>query len=378
MEDIEIYELGRNVLTTLNRELGERIYAKLNGELEIQWSSVQIFGAYASSHGSVDQPPQHCVTIHYMFVRQMWRDAENFCHFLNSIPAESDTDRLYDFYGDNAKLPSCFSKEEQIKNLFIAALTWVYFHEIGHLMQEHGHIRARHGSIDDQKSSEVHEFYASEKAPLTGQSAVVSHTTELAADFEATTFYVLELVRHITDPNFSNKENREEVFSGLLYLMICGLSIVFYRFNGALPLAPPTVPQGSHPDPLTRLEINIPHIFEMLSAPEMGEIIGHNLDRKQLVSLSGKAALSAALYWSMTNTTESKLDDRFLIKGLLSDAAVLQYLTHIVKCWDELLPEVRAIRRFGNPLGLLTFTDDFKERITKTILWGEGAERHRS
>lgn len=378
MKDIEIYELGCNVLTTLNRELGEGIYAELKGELKIQWNSAPIFGAYAYSHGSVDQPPQHCVTIHYEFIRQMWRDAENFCHFLNSIPAGSDTDRLYDFYGDSAKLPSCFSKEEKIKNLFIAALTWVYFHEIGHLTQEHGHIRARHGSIDAQKSSEVHEIYASGKEPLTGQAAVVSHTTELAADFEATNFYLLELFRHIADTNFVSKENREEVFSGLLYLMICGLSIVFLRFNGALPLAPSSVPQGTHPDPHTRLELNIPHIFEILSDPGVQKIIGHNLDRKQLVLLSGKAGLSAALYWSMTNTTERKLDNRFLLKGLLSNSAVMQYLTHIVKCWDELLPEVRAIRRFGNSLGLLTFTDQFRERITKNILWGEGAERHRS
>ncbi|MBK9160276.1 MAG: hypothetical protein IPM27_01680 [Nitrosomonadales bacterium] len=378
MEDIEIYELGCNVLSTLNRELGEGIYAEVKGELAIQWGYDPIFGAYASSCGSIDQPPQHCVTIRFEFIRQMWRDAENFCDFLNAIPAGSDTDRLYDFYGDSAKLPSCFSKEEQIKNLFMAALTWVYFHEIGHLMQEHGVIRARHGAIDDQKSSEVHEFNAYGNNALTGHAAVVSHTTELAADFEATNFYLMELFRHISDPRFVRQENRAEVFSGLLYLMICGLSIVFYRFNGAFPLAPSTFPEGSHPSPLTRLEINIPHIFEILSAPQMGEFMGHNLDRKQLVQLSQKAALSVALYWSMTNTDERKFDDRFLIRGLLSNLADLQYLTHIVKCWDELLPEILAIRRFGSTLGLLTFTDEFRERITKNVIWGEGAERHLS
>lgn len=378
MEDIEIYELGCNVLSTLNRELGEWVYAEIKGELAIQWGYDPIFGAYASSLGSIDQPPQHCVTIRFEFIRQMWRDAEDFCNFLNAIPAGSDTDRLYDPFGDSAKLPSCFSKEEQIKNLFMAALTWVYFHEIGHLMQEHGDIRARHGAIDKQKSSEVHEFNAYGKNALTGHAAVVSHTTELAADFEATNFYLMELFRHISDPEFVRQENRAEVFSGLLYLMICGLSIVFYRFNGTLPLAPSTFPEGSHPAPLIRLEINIPHIFEILSAPQMGEFMGHNLDRKQLVLLSQKAALSVALYWSMTKTDERKFDDRFLIRGPLSDSAVLQYLAHIVKCWDELLPEILAIRRFGSPLGLLTFTDEFRERITKNIIWGEGAERHRS
>jgi len=374
MEDREIYELADELLGTLTRELGSGIYAQLGGELSIRWDPLPVFGAYASSRGAIDEPPQHCITIHYAFVRQMWRDAENFCQFLNSIPAGSGVDKLYDFYGDRAKLPSCFSEEEQIRNLFAAALTWVYFHEVGHLMQEHGYIRALHGLNHSQQSSDVHEFDASGKEPLSGRAAVVSHVTELAADFEATYFYVTELIRHIMDPEFVSAEKRAEVFSGLVYLMICALSIVFYRFNGSVPPVLSTTPQGSHPDPLTRLEINVPHIFETLDIPALRQHIGHTLDRRDLVHLSGKAGLSVALYWSMTKTVEKRFDDRFLIRGILSRPEVLQYLQPIAESWDEILPEIKTIRRFGHSLGLLTFAKQFRERIDKVIPWGEGPE----
>ncbi|AMU18510.1 hypothetical protein K6Y74_37420 [Burkholderia cenocepacia] len=42
--------------------------------------------------------------------------------------------------------------------------------------------------------------------------------------------------------------------------------------------------------------------------------------------------------------------------------------------WDEMLPRVKEVRRFGSPLGLMSFTDPFRERITDVITWGNGPE----
>ncbi len=63
-----------------------------------------------------------------------------------------------------------------------------------------------------------------------------------------------------------------------------------------------------------------------------------------------------------------------LTQGLLSNPVVLQYLQPIVACWDEILPRVKEVRRFGSPLGLMTFTDSFKERIANVITWSNGPE----
>ncbi|MET3383833.1 hypothetical protein ABIC46_006285 [Variovorax paradoxus] len=376
MEDIEIYQLASQVMGDLTHELNEGIYAQLGGELSIKWREEKVFGAYASSPGQLDEPPKHSITVYYEFVRQVWRDAEDLCKFLRSIPEGSGVDRLYDFYDDRSKLPTCFKDEEQVKNMFVAAITWVYFHEIGHLIQEHGVIRNEFGPGNHgaEQSTDVHDFEASKEKLIVGREALVSHVTELAADFEATNFYVVELLRHVSDPDFVSDKARTEVFAGLIYLMVCGLSLVFFRFNGSQPVLPTAVVAGSHPNPFIRLEINVPHIFESLDESLARKVAGHDFDRRHLVLLCGKAALSATLYWSMTKTPERRFDDRFMLKGLLSNPVVLQYLQPIVACWDEMLPRVMEVRRFGFPRGLMTFADSFRERIADVITWGNGPE----
>lgn len=374
MKDIDIYNLASQVLGDITNDLNESRYTELGGELTITWCTEKKFGAYASSLDEAGKPPKHRVTMYYELARQVWRDAEELCKFLRSIPQDSGVDKLYDFYDDRVKLPKCFNDEVLVKNIFVAAITWVYFHEIGHLMQEHGVIRDEFGEGHSGavKIADVYDFEASNHKRLVGREALVSHVTELAADFEATTLYVFELLRHVNDPDFVEGEKRTEVLSGLIYLMVCGLSLLFFRFNGSQPILPTAVIEGSHPNPLIRLELNVPQIFENLDM--IGRIFDHGLDRKQLVLLCGKAALSATLYWSMTKTEKREFDDRFLLKGLLSNSVVLQYLQPIVACWDEILPRVKEVRRFGFPLGLMTFTDYFKERIAGMITWGNGPE----
>lgn len=376
MEDIEIYQLAGQVLGDLTHDLGDGIYAQLGGELSINWRKEKIFGAFASSPGESDKPPKHSITVYYEFVRQVWRDAEHFCKFMRSIPEGSDVDKLYDFYDDRVKLPTCFNDEDHVKNMFVAAITWVYFHEIGHLMEEHGVIRGEFGPSDGgaKQTTDVYDFEASKSKLIVGREALVSHVTELAADFEATNFYVIELLRHISDPDFVDDKARTEVFSGLIYLMVCGLSLVFFRFNGNLPILPTAVVEGSHPKPLTRLEIIVPQIFESLDGNMARRVAGHDFDRKRLVFLCAKAAFSATLYWSMTKTENHKFDNRFMLKGLLSNPVVLQYLQPIVENWDEMLPRVKEVRRFGSPRGLMTFTDSFRKRITDVTTWGNGPE----
>lgn len=376
MEDLEIYQLAGQVLGTLTRELNDGIYAELGGELSIGWREGRKFGAYASSSADPAAPIQHSITIYYELVRQVWRDAEGLCEFLRIIPEGTDVDRLYDSFGDREKLPTCFEEDEHVKNIFVAAITWVFFHELGHLMQEHGVIRAEFGSTAEGLglAADVQDFEASGDEVLVGREAVVSHATELAADFEAMNFYVVELIRHVSDPTFVRVEARTEVLAGLVYLMLCGLSLVFFRFNGAKPLASSAVVEGSHPNPLTRLEINLPQIHESLDSKLMRAICSHEINRKELVMLGGKAALSATLYWTMTKTESRQFDDRFMLRGILTNPTVLEYLQPIVACWDEMLPRVLELRRFGLPTGVMTFTDDFRHRIAEVIPWGKGPE----
>lgn len=99
MEYIAVYELASQVLADITRDLNESTYSRLGGELKFTWSTKKVFGAFASSLSEVDKPPKHLITMYYELVRQVWRDAEDLCEFLRSIPDRSDVDELYDYYG---------------------------------------------------------------------------------------------------------------------------------------------------------------------------------------------------------------------------------------------------------------------------------------
>lgn len=375
MEDSQIYGLASEILGGLTHDINQVFYAGLGGSLSIAWGEEKIFGAYASSLSTHDMPPRHQITVYDELVRQLWRDCENLCYFLRSIPEGSGIDEYYKHtFVDPATLPIFFNEEEHVRFMFAAALTWVYFHELGHLLQEHGVIRREFGRKEDdaETTTDVQDFEVSHHKPLSAHDALVSHVTELAADAEATNFYVFDLIRHLSFHKFNDQE-RLSYLSGTLYLMVCGVSLLFYRFNGKEPAHPVAIVEGSHPKPLTRLELLLPQIWEKLGSDLYRER-GKGLDREQLVPLCTKAAFSAALYWSASVGKNREFDIRFLLKGSLSSSAILEYLQPIVQIWDEMLPRIKTVRRCQMPGGLMHFTDDFRKRITNVTVWGSGPE----
>jgi len=372
MEDAEIYEFAGDILSRITNDTHNVIYAPLGGELSISWDTEEIYGAYASSLSQSDKPPQHTITMHYEFVRQVWRDIENFCEFLRSRPEGDFTP--YEFYDNRTKLPECFNEDEHVRNMFIAAITWVYFHELGHLLQEHGIIRHEFGPWGDEatQTTDVHDFEVSHHKPIDGREALVSHVTELAADFAATTFYVTELLRHTEDPRFADAQERPEVLCGMLYLMACGISLVFFRFNGSKPIVPIAAVEGSHPKPLTRLELLLSQICEYLGAIKMET--GHRFNQELLEVLCAKAVFSTTMYWSSINTENHNFDILFMLGGGLSSPANMQYFQPIVEIWDEILPRIKEVRRFQSPDILMRFTDTFREKLNSASTQGSSTE----
>ncbi|MFT8698946.1 hypothetical protein [Acetobacter orientalis] len=372
MENTEIYEMASEILSRITSDTNNVIYAPLGGKLSFFWGEKEIYGAYASSLGPSDKPPQHSITIYYEFVRQVWRDIENFCELLRSRP-EGDF-APYEFYNNRARLPGCFNEDEHVRNMFVAAITWVFFHELGHLLQEHGIIRHEFGPRGDEamQTADVHDFEVSHQKPINGLEALVSHVTELAADFTATTFYVTELRRHLKDPSFADAEERPEILCGTLYLMVCGLSLVFFRFNGSKPIVPIAAIEGSHPKPLTRLELLLTQLCEYLAVLEMEE--DRPVNQALLEVICAKAVFSTTIYWSSINTEDQKFDVRFMLRDVRSTPATIQYLQPIVAIWDEMLPRIKEVRRFDAPAILMRFTDTFREKLNSVRTQGSGQE----
>ncbi|WDU63879.1 hypothetical protein LRS56_04925 [Pseudomonas poae] len=184
----------------------------------------------------------------------------------------------------------------------------------------------------------ISECHADSDEPLTGREAAVSHVTELAADFEATFMCLGELMRHFAFDECEN-ELPPEGFLGATYLFVCGISCVFYRFNRGRGLEPSSCPVGSHPPPIDRLELNLPHIFEWFDRPAMQAFT--TLDRTAIVKLFSKAAYSGAIFWACKKSNNSSIPGRALIRGIMNKPESKEYYKVIVDTWDEIEPMIR-------------------------------------
>ena len=391
MTDQEIYAIAANVINAIVGDYSHGIYADLGGTLKSSWSDEQKFSAWAESEGNIESPPQHKVVLCYELARKLYRDAEDFHQFMDTELSKEIYQALFQDFEMKPRLSEEITRAGSIKNMFIGALTWVLFHELGHLTQEHGYIRLKFGGIG--VNTHIEDCESDGSQPLNGKAAIISHATEFAADVEAINWCIVELVRHFlplseTDKELilrelsqdelgkdhpllapplteSEKEHRLLEFQGNLFRMVCGMSCAFYRFYGERTVAPEPVPQGSHPTPIRRLELCLPSIFERLDDAGRGQEL-HGLNRRHLVELCRGAADSSGLFWLWRYGQSTGIPDNFIIKGILQDPHFETYWAAIVSAWDEMEPTIKNIRRFGFNGGMLTFTDALRSQLPQS------------
>jgi len=351
LTDFEIYQLAGNVISSITKDIQESFYSDLNGELSIIWSEEKKINAWAESVGEVDKPPFHKIGFHYELIRQIYRDIELYSEYIESQVDDSIFDMW--FHADAQPyelLTSHFAKKAYINNMFMAAITWIFFHELGHLKQEHGYIRHKYTNTTISK---IHEMNIIDNEEISDEKAAIFHVTEMAADFEAIDTCIFELIRQF---------NGEEL-KPAIYQFVCGISCVLYRFHGAKPFKIEYYPQGTHPNPLVRLENIIPQIYEFFSLEAVHQVIDIELTRESMVKICSSAATSVGLFWLRNNNTIMQVEDNYFLMGSWNRPGMKSYLKTIVKVWDEIEPDIKKIRRFGTEFGLLTFTQENRDRL---------------
>lgn len=359
MTDQEIYALATNVVSAIVGDLSGGIYKNLGGRISAGWSTPTEVAAWAESSNPVEEPPNHHIMISYELARQLYRDAEQYHEFAVSALNEERFQVAFAGFEIKPILPIHIARNDRVRNMFIAALTWVLFHELGHSVQEHGLIRIRFGAA--QGETRIEDCQSNRNEPLQGRAAVISQVTELAADVEATYLCVTELIRHFLEPVEVNDERSKLEFRNNLQLAVCGIASALYLFHGLRPTAPESTPVGSHPTPIRRLEVVLPNIFEMLDIGEAGENF-HGLNRRHLSELCIGSAYSVGFFW-LWRAGAPGIPPHFMPKGLLQDPYRKTYWKAIIEAWDEIKPEVIRVRRFDNPLGMLSFTDEFRAQV---------------
>ncbi|KAA0982683.1 hypothetical protein FQ192_31285 [Pseudomonas sp. ANT_J12] len=359
MSDVEINCYAMDVIAAITGDLNESKYKKLGGKLSVVWSEEKKFNAQAPLSSVFSDPPDHKIIINYELVRQLYRDAENFIEFTQDRRTITLIAKFPADFMSLPLLPDEFTKENCIKNMFLASLTWIYFHELAHLNQEHGVVRADGDAMLGMSYADELEIDIPEK--IQGREALLYHTTELAADAEATTRCISELLRHFADPKRVNKTHAESDLIAASYLLLCGLSCVFYRFNGGVFKVAEDYPSGTHPNSIFRLELIIPRIYETLELLCKG--LGYKATRKELLKFTKQAADLGALFTHF-HLSHGKVDiSTLVVRGLLGRGEYNRYMQKIVGAWDEVEVTIRKNTRYPVEPAFLTFTEQYRKFI---------------
>jgi hypothetical protein len=374
MNHEEAIALAAETFSALVRDISGLHYTEDGASLSWNWIVDPEKDGLARAHslGLPRQPPQHMIRIYHQFVIDLYEDASSYCRFAEN---ELGTDRLSQLYPDfdpRPSLPEGMDLNVAIHNMFMASLTWVFFHELGHCSQEHESIRRMHSLLPQSGYIDENECPSS----LVSQAdSAMRHAMEFAADAEATAWCITELGRHFLAPYLLNELGEQicqidiepdnegfKEFRANLFLLVCAVTLVFCRFNGSREMLYSPLPQSTHPLPLRRLERCLPQIWEMLDVQELAGSF-HGLSRRQLVCIGIGASTSSCLFWLKGHCSWPREGEVFLPRGLPQDPHIETYWDSVINSWDAIKGEVAINRRYGSELGLLNFSHAFRELI---------------
>jgi hypothetical protein len=356
VSDQDIYAYAMEVISNITDDLANSKYRDPGAALSVRWSGVEEFNASAPLSPVIRQSPEHVIIIHYALARQLYRDAENFVRFTEDPKTVGFVKKFPKEYMPLPLLPTEFSRESCIKNIFLASLTWIYFHELSHLNQEHGVVRADGCHLDVPSHADELE---DKREDLTLREALLWHTTELAADAEGTIRCMSELHRHFAQGRGDDKSQTEPDLIAASYLLICGLSCVLYRFNGGALKPADDYPQGTHPNAIFRLEHIIRQICQALIF--IGETYKYKISSKEILRLSKQAADLGAYFTHFYLSNRSSDLSELVVRGIYERPEYRRYAQKIISTWDEIEPAINANTRHPVRLGYLYFSDEYRD-----------------
>lgn len=372
MTDLEIYTLASDIIEKIKTDFNNGYYNHLNGELIVSWSHQKKFNAQASSDGNYKGPPNHKITLNYELARIIYRDGEAFYDFING-PIEK-----YSYFFNTYDIPNPpdkFKFHERahfLNNFLAAAITYIFAHEIGHLNQEHGHIRNKFGELDSDDTS-VNECDAvNQNINLTSRQSAIWHATELAADYEATYWCITEMFRHGI---FEPEKERAEIFLETAFIFFSALTCTHYRFNGLKAIEPPKTPIGSHPHPIYRIEKTLMHAIELIDL--LGKTVGLNKTKRELTHYLYRSSTAANIFWISQYAQPEKLDSALIIGGVMNHKNTQTYMPEILSAWDDMDAYIKSIKRYhlvlgingrkppnGLDLGQMIFSENFRNSFS--------------
>ena len=377
--DIEVNNLASVVLRDLTEEFSEAVYSPISGKLTSTWSTKKGFNAEAFSKKHPSAGPEHTIVIDYTIATELYRYAEKLSKFTRSEKLKKFLETQPNDYMPLPLIPKSTPGDSFVNNIFLAALTWIFFHELGHAAQDHGLIREKNLDTESSTSTSVNdeqpyneeysytqEAHSQTDKKLSHHNSLIYHVTELAADSEATCTTIFEILKHAaTVENLDAlgklpKLNWKFILDNC-YLMIAGISCIFFRFNNDRATPTQASATGTHPNAFFRMEMVVRQICRQLKF--IAKEAEHKISDREILRLAKQAADLSALFWHHEISDQTISEEDLLIRGLAERPEFKSYTAELITTWDNLIPQIFEARRFGSRLGILHFDKEHREYI---------------
>lgn len=310
--------LATPVIKELTEWANDVVFSKHNGNLT--WEIPLNPSANASAVTKLSDPMSPVVRINLGMLREIYRDAFVFPMVSQQIAEEtSHVKNLNNLYQNKSfvfdtgvpPIPSSQytevfqrykplydeSRHEKLTDDLLAArflmfelmVVWLYFHELGHLLQRHYLFQVVGGdeedvvTVDESQSKFVlHSEHTDENFFLKSQAR------EILADLEGVSLAITYMV----------KKNLFQMPG--IYMLMCGQEIMFHRFF-QIYADDFSIPDLKHPNPLVRSEfvqayftrLIIETCFQRKLVPSRESI------SIPAVYLSSRSSTMAGLYWAI-------------------------------------------------------------------------------
>lgn len=227
-------------------------------------------------------------------------------------------------------LPIDIQDEDINTRLYEIFISWIYLHEQAHLFQNHGIISptiSLHSNEADLVWIDDAETKTTEK--ITGNSASISHAYELAADYEATTLLLQDLI----------KGDGGTLKKSTLWLLVFALACIFHRFHGPDRKPHDGVATGTHPDASLRMTDSFRAINIFFEQPEVQTVVPWARDASTVASIVYSGFDVGVVFREVVHSDNPGLPE-FKKKSQINDESAQRYFLAIDEVWKELRPKV--------------------------------------
>lgn len=226
--------------------------------------------------------------------------------------------------------------------IFVFCLSFVFFHEVGHLNQQHRRLRdSRTSGFDNEDFTEAFNW---SDIPI-GEEALFRQVLELAADHEGIC-RSLDLVLAWSGPPDKRTHHPEY----LLWIAMLSLTLVFHVFQGTRAPLTPLPARGIHPQPSARM---IFLIRATLDNVRRRAVHFNAMDDAKLEHTVEDGIIAASQFWH--GWFDKLPRDRVpqLHRHLQEPDFFQQWDEEITRVWNEVAPQLNEQRLCkGVPLPL--------------------------